>query len=353
MAPSAIAQRRTHNLLLFQKLLNLRDGASPFTLLLDTLEQPSQPVVREFITRAKIAKSKVIYVSFQTLKSPAQVDVVIRAHGKPLAALKQEILTHLPPPPSAAAPTPSAKAIVIIDTLYSLAASASSSLPSFLSSFLFPGISLVATYHLDIPLTTQKSPNPYAPSPLTTLSYLATSILRISSLDHAVQEKRARDRSLPEPTFGLHEGRDGVVIGRKSLGEEVQGVVVEMEIRRKSGRGVREVLVLAPSSASLPSSLEAGGKMRVGPGAAGSKICLLDDHPLYAAPEVGDGQGAMDDEDEEPESTFSLGLTEKQKKDREGVVLPYFDAQSGGGDGGRILYEMGREDDWDPEEDEI
>ncbi|OBT67174.1 hypothetical protein VE03_02648 [Pseudogymnoascus sp. 23342-1-I1] len=353
MAPSAIAQRRTHNLLLFQKLLNLRDGASPFTLLLDTLEQSSQPVVREFITRAKIAKSKVIYVSFQTLKSPAQVDVVIRAHGKPLAALKQEILTHLPPPPSAAAPTPSAKAIVIIDTLYSLAASASSSLPSFLSSFLFPGISLIATYHLDIPLTTQKSLNPYAPSPLTTLSYLATSILRISSLDHAVQEKRARDRSLPEPTFGLHEGRDGVIIGRKSLGEEVQGVVVEMEIRRKSGRGVREVLVLAPSSASLPSSLEAGGKMRVGPGAAGSKICLLDDHPLYAAPEVGDGQGAMDDEDEEPESTFSLGLTEKQKKDREGVVLPYFDAQSGGGDGGRILYEMGREDDWDPEEDEI
>lgn len=165
MAPSAIAQRRTHNLLLFQKLLNLRDGASPFTLLLDTLEQSSQPVVREFITRAKvsqiaeptlfftciyqnftggiffhevllvqalcccwhpgsllfawffvaclliivqIAKSKVIFVSFQTLKSPSQVDVVIRAHGKPLAALKQEILTHLPPPPSVAAPTPSA-----------------------------------------------------------------------------------------------------------------------------------------------------------------------------------------------------------------------------------------------------
>lgn len=56
MAPSAIAQRRTHNLLLFQKLLNLRDGASPFTLLLDTLEQSSQPVVREFVTRAKVSQ---------------------------------------------------------------------------------------------------------------------------------------------------------------------------------------------------------------------------------------------------------------------------------------------------------
>ncbi len=58
------------------------------------------------------------------------------------------------------------------------------------------------------------------------------------------------------------------------------------------------------------------------------------------------------------ETTFSLGLTEKQRRDREGVVLPYFDAQTdaggGGGEGGgRILYEMGREDDFDDEEDEI
>jgi hypothetical protein len=56
MAPSAISQRRTHNLLLFQKLLSLRDGASPFTLLLDTLEQSAQPVVREFMVRAKVSK---------------------------------------------------------------------------------------------------------------------------------------------------------------------------------------------------------------------------------------------------------------------------------------------------------
>lgn len=55
------------------------------------------------------------------------------------------------------------------------------------------------------------------------------------------------------------------------------------------------------------------------------------------------------------DSTFSMGLTEKQRRDREGIVLPYFDAQEdvGGGEGGRILYEMGREDDFDDEEDEI
>lgn len=54
MAPSQLQQRRTHNTLLFQKLLNLRDGASPFTLVLDTLEQSGAPVVREFVRRAKV-----------------------------------------------------------------------------------------------------------------------------------------------------------------------------------------------------------------------------------------------------------------------------------------------------------
>jgi elongator complex protein 5 len=62
-----------------------------------------------------------------------------------------------------------------------------------------------------------------------------------------------------------------------------------------------------------------------------------------------------DEGEEEMESTFNLGLTEKQRRDREGVVLPYFDAlvDVGGGEGGRILYDMGREDDFDEEDDEI
>lgn len=54
MAPSPLQQRRTHNTLLLQKLLNLRDGASPFTLALDSLEQRSGSVVREFVRRAKV-----------------------------------------------------------------------------------------------------------------------------------------------------------------------------------------------------------------------------------------------------------------------------------------------------------
>lgn len=82
---------------------------------------------------------------------------------------------------------------------------------------------------------------------------------------------------------------------------------------------------------------------------------LLEDHPAYN-PTIQEPTGINRDIDgpEDEDLTFSLGLTAKQKTDRDGVVLPYFDAQTEeGGTGGRILYVPGREDDWDEEEDEI
>ena len=112
-----------------------------------------------------------------------------------------------------------------------------------------------------------------------------------------------------------------------------RGVVLEMEYRRKSGRGVEEWFFLPPVASK-------------------EKVVLLDDHPLYRRSDSVGGKNATDDVGEEL-STFDLGITAKQRRDREGVVLPYFDAQVGGGEGGRILYDMGVEDDFDEEEDEI
>lgn len=181
--------------------------------------------------------------------------------------------------------------------------------------------------------------------------YLATAILRVDNLPHVIEKKRARDRSLEEPVFGLQEGREGVLFGLQ--GSKMDGVVVDMEVRRKSGRGVREMFVLSTSTA-LSTTSEGIRK-----GELGGKIYLLDDHPLYGplvATETGSKDSGMEGAgDGEVETTFSLGLTERQRKDREGVVLPYFDAQrgDGSGEGGRILYEMDRVDDFDEEEDEI
>jgi elongator complex protein 5 len=54
MAHTNLSHRRTHNLLLISKLLSQRDGASPFTLVLDSLEQPAKSLLGEYIKRAKV-----------------------------------------------------------------------------------------------------------------------------------------------------------------------------------------------------------------------------------------------------------------------------------------------------------
>lgn len=181
--------------------------------------------------------------------------------------------------------------------------------------------------------------NEYAPPPLAVLTHLATAVLKLSNLEHEIARQKARDRSVQEPEFGLAEGREGVLIGlrEKRARGSGAGLVVDMEVRRRSGRGVTGKFVV---------SMPAAAERRKG---AVARFCLLEAHPAFAPAEV------EAKEDEEPESTFNLGLTEKQRKDREGVVLPYFDAQTdiGAGEGGRILYEMVREDDFDEEEDEI
>ena len=220
----------------------------------------------------------------------------------------------------------------MFDTLYPLACNTNLDLPSFLSSLVTPTTSLLAIYHTDIPLP--PPPNPYAPSPLTSLEFLATTIFTTHSLEQVLSRKRAADKSLAEPVFGLEEKREGVIIGLGS--NDPKGLVLEMNHRRKSGRNVEETFFLLPLTSK-------------------EKPLLLDDHPLYRRPDLGDAKSAADEVAAEL-STFDLGITAKQRRDREGVVLPYFDAQKdgfGGGEGGRILYDMGVEDDFDEEEDEI
>lgn len=203
-------------------------------------------------------------------------------------------------------------------------------------------------YHRDVPIL----PSPksaYAPSPLSLLTYLATSILTLHSIDHVLVEKAAKDRSMIAPVFGLAEEANGIILGLKDKDRRLQhdqGVVIQLEHRRRSGRGVEEWYFLPPFHA-----FDAAQAREV--------VILLDDHPLYRLTEEEgklqgeDGSGAG--EDEQPQSTFELGLTERQRRERANVVLPYFDAQKGDGpgEGGRILYEMVEEDDFDDEEDEI
>ena len=233
--------------------------------------------------------------------------------------------------------------LLIFDSLNPLASSESGNLPALLSSFISPTTPLLALYHTDIPeFPTSSQEDAYSPAPLTLLKYLATSIFTTHSIHHVLARKKARERSHAEPSFGLEEGVEGVVQGIGANG--AVGVVLEMEHRRKSGRGVREWYYLPLNESLGTSAVPAFGKAR-------ETVILLEDHPLYRSP--GDSSDRVAGNEDGAQSTFKLGLTEKQRQDREGVVLPYFDAQKGGGEGGRILYDMGSEDDFDEEEDEI
>jgi elongator complex protein 5 len=257
--------------------------------------------------------------------------------------------------------------VIIIDSLTTLSSISNTpgsnlDLVAFLSTLIqspqesqsqnpAPQRSLVAVYHNDLPLSlssTTSQTGAYRPTPLSLLSYLATTIIRTHALSILLTEKAARSRSLAAPAFGLGEEEEGVVVGLKpktwasrNLKPEERGMVLELEHRRKSGRGVLEWYFLPV----LPKNL-----LTVGPQAFREVVTLLDDHPLF--------RKAKDDEDPDQElsgMTFELGLTDRQRQEREGVVLPYFDAQKtgGGGEGGRILYDLGVEDDFDEEEDEI
>jgi len=229
----------------------------------------------------------------------------------------------------------------------SVQAGSTLNLTSYLSSLLLPPpqaqvaqISLMAVYHTDVQISTSASP--YAPAPVSVLSYLATTIVTVHSLSTLLAEKAAQDRSLPAPVFGLAQEVEGIVIGLKPTSKikpSERGVVLELEHRRKSGRGVLEWYFL-PSSPG-----------RATPQMFRETVILLDDHPLFRnAVEV-----PQNSDTELTDMTFSLGLTERQRHEREGVVLPYMDAQRSGApnEGGRILYDMGVEDDFDDEEDEI
>ncbi|KAL2871347.1 Elongator subunit IKI1 [Aspergillus lucknowensis] len=348
MAPSNLSHRQTHNLLLISKLLSLRDTASPLTLLLDSLEQPATPLVKEYIRRARLSKIHVTLVAFETLKPFDGVDVFVSARRKTPADIVKEVSAAYTPGSS---DNLNRRRLILIDSINPLLRSThldkSFDLSTFLSSFIVPGgtptskvdSSVVVTFHQDVPGRCAQSP--YVPSPLTILTYLATTVIKLHSFSHILTQKAARDRSLVPPVFGIEEEKDGVLLGRldKPVGKDtVEGVVLEMEYRRKSGRGVLEWYLLPPASRYPATHVR-------------EIVTLLDDHPLYRPPEEHNARG----EEEEPESTFELRLTERQRREREGVVLPYFDAQQGDGpgEGGRILYDMGEEDDFDEEEDEI
>lgn len=334
--PLSLAQSQRHSIHLISRLLNVRTNASPFTLVLDDLNQRGMQLSGELVRRALSRNVNVVVVAFESTRFHPAV------HHIPAYAnlTADQILSELK-----SAMSKGQESLVIVDSLYDLLNNKGVDMGVLFNLVAHQFAStLVGVYHRD--MIPSQDADKYAPQPLMLFEYMATTIITCKSFAHAIAAKAARERSLAVPTHGLLQGAEGIV---ESLdANDSRGIVLEAEFRRQSGRSEHETFFLRtarPSDFNYPTNGLPIGIIKQ------DFVTLLDLVPSYNSQEVlGKVKAAAD----EIESTFNLALTDKQKQAREGVVLPYFDAQKGeGGEGGRILYDMGEEDDFDEEEDEI
>ena len=335
--PISMMQYQRHCIHLMSKVLNIRTNASPFTLILDDLNQRAAPLTNELVRRALSRNINIVFVSFET----SGIDPAIHSIPAYEDHTGTDILMSIEN-----AMKDFKESLVIVDSLYDLLHVKNVAIEALFSLVVGKFAStLTGVYHQDM-LAEPNSENAYIPQSLDVLKFMATSILTCKSFAHVLAAKAAKERSLPEPTHGLLQGAEGIV---QALDATVyRGIVIEAEFRHKSGRPESESYFLRNAQHRdyhdpLPGKLVGTLKREF--------VVLLDQVPAYGNKDI---TALVNAAGNEIESTFNLGLTDKQKAAREGVVLPYFDAQKGeGGEGGRILYDMGSEDDFDEEEDEI
>jgi elongator complex protein 5 len=336
--PGNTVQYQRHSLQLISRVLNIRTNASPFTLLLDDLNQRAMPLVGELVRRGLSRNLNVVVVSFEATRFHPTVRSVPAFGDETGEQILQNIRKAL---------GEAKESLVVIDSLYEILSVKNVDMGALFNLVAGEFAStLIGVYHQDT-IPDEDAHKAYAPQPLDLFKYMATTVITCKSFAHVLAAKAAQERSLPEPTHGLLQGAEGIVQCLDA--NDHRGIVLEAEFRRKSGRPESEAYFLRAARRSdynTPLQGLAFGTLRQ------EFVVLLDQVPAYNSNEV---TGLVNAAANEIESTFSLGLTDKQKQAREGVVLPYFDAQKGegAGEGGRILYDMGEEDDFDEEEDEI
>jgi len=183
--------------------------------------------------------------------------------------------------------------------------------------------SIVFSHHLDVILP---QTFPHYPSAESLLSQISTTVLRLSSFDQHIIRLEAESQALPDP-IDKDTAKYGVISTISSNCQD--SVVVALEYRKKSGRTITERCLL---------KLEDGA------------VKSFDVQSTRGTPpetNIGMDFG----------TTFNLGTTQKQMRNKEIVVLPHFAAQ-GPGENGNLIeggtdieYTLDAEDDFDDEED--
>ncbi|KAJ2491974.1 hypothetical protein IWW37_001827 [Coemansia sp. RSA 2050] len=134
---------------------------------------------------------------------------------------------------------------------------------------------------------------------------------------------------------------------------------LRLEHKRQSGKVCFEVATfeisnqLLPEFSSVNANYSAGAKANVsnagGPLGDGLETKVVGTssepaaatRPLQPSPQAADPTANL---------SFNLSLTDKQRRDKAGVALPYLEARVSDASGGEIVYQLDDEDDWDEDD---
>lgn len=282
-----------NSLVLLNRLLSVKEN-TPFILLLDSLVQSSQNLVKEIAY--KCTSNRIIYLSYETINKPSYADEFKECINEPIESVfkfleeKQAVSTNN-------------KTVIIVDSLNYIA---KEDLTRFIATIALPTVTIVATYHTNCPQKQDQLVN--FPSAVTLLSYIANTIFEIE-VDNKLDEESV-DNFVNRLHFPPHHSFNSTKFK------------VVLTNRRKSGRSIRYNFIIDTKEHT---------------------------YDIYNQREA-----EIDPEDElllKDLTTFNLITNSKQKLAKDQVQLPFMEAQeSMGAAGGAIVYEFEKDDDYDEED---
>ncbi|KAK5778903.1 Elongator subunit IKI1 PWA37_001196 [Arxiozyma heterogenica] len=316
--------------ILLKRIFNLTESSS-FILCIDSMAQTSHGVINEFIHHRNLQSnsnnsnsncnnnSEVIYIAFNSINRPEHATYFINIQDGNINKVSQLIQSSLPPTKHLSSTTTTSKSLVIIDSLNYLN---NTDLSQFIGSIASPSVTIIAIYHRDVPesLIFNQSDNDLLdnyPSSLELLQFMATTILEISPI-------------LPNSVHDHHELSDMLEVFNIPRGLNNSVFSLLLVNRRKSGR-------------SLKYNFQIDSKKH--------EYILMNKKDNNTDTNNDNNSSGL----ETPEmlqglTTFNLTTSEKQKRAKEQVNLPFLEAQQYGSSGGAIVYEYEKDDDYDEED---
>ncbi|CAI4052160.1 hypothetical protein N7582_005380 [Saccharomyces uvarum] len=299
----------SHNpAILLKRILSLTES-SPLILCLDSMAQTSYRLTHEFIHQSKSKGNEcpVIYISFETVNKPSYCTHFIDATQMDFVHLVRQITSYLP----SATATQAKKHMVVIDSLNYIS---TDHITRFLSEIASVHCTMLATYHKDITDDDHVAipgGNSNYPDKLTLLQFMATTILDVDAMLVGSLDTEEVSELLSE--FRIPRGLNNDIFQVRFMN------------KRKSGRSLEYDFMI--NSKSHEYELLLNNKQ--GEEDGGSEL---------ETPEMLQGL-----------TTFNLGTSNKQKLAKDQVALPFLEAQSFG-QGGAIVYEYEKDDDYDEED---